>query len=267
MEDLGYGAKVRILGAAYYGVPQSRWRTIILALRGKELPSYAYPIPTNNAPIKPNFRVHYAGQSLLELPPQEATACFTTVEQAIGDLPKIEAGEKYQAVGQYPAVGQYSVGGQYPGAALSEYQIAMRKGSNGIWNHEAAGISNINKERFSFIKPGGNWTDIPIELLPKGMQRAKRSDHTKRYGRVKPGDLASTILTKCDPHWGAFIHYSQDRAFSVREAARIQSFPDTYIFTGTLSEQYAQVGNAVPPLLAKAVGRSLMNVLAREFVD
>ncbi|MCK0515353.1 DNA cytosine methyltransferase [Anaerobiospirillum sp. NML120448] len=255
LEDLGYGANVRILGAAYYGVPQSRWRTIILALRGKELPSYAYPIPTNNAPIKPNFRVHYAGQSLLELPPQEVTTCFTTVEQAIGDLPKIEAGEKYQA------------GGQYPGAALSEYQRAMRKGSNGIWNHEAAGISNINKERFSFIKPGGNWTDIPIELLPKGMQRAKRSDHTKRYGRVKPDDLASTILTKCDPHWGAFIHYYQDRAFSVREAARIQSFPDTYIFTGTLSEQYAQVGNAVPPLLAKAVGLSLMNVLDREFVD
>ena len=115
-----------------------------------------------------------------------------------------------------------------------------------------------------YIKPGGNWTDIPFEILPKGMQKARRSDHTKRYGRVTKNGLASTILTKCDPHWGAYIHYEQDRAVTVREAARIQSFPDHFVFEGTVAEQFAQVGNAVPPLLAKAVGNSIRNILTEE---
>ena len=79
----------------------------------------------------------------------------------------------------------------------------------------------------------------------------------KRYGRVNPDGLASTILTKCDPHWGAYFHYDQDRVFSVREAARIQTFPDHFIFTGSKAEQYEQVGNAVPPFLAAAIGHSL----------
>lgn len=112
-----------------------------------------------------------------------------------------------------------------------------------------------------YIKPGGNWTDIPDELLPKGMKRARKSDHTKRYGRVTPDGLASTILTKCDPHWGAYFHYNQDRSFTVREAARLQSFPDHFIFTGTQGQQFAQVGNAVPPLLAEAVGLALKSIL------
>jgi len=140
----------------------------------------------------------------------------------------------------------------------------MRAGSKGVYNHESARLGKINLERLAHIPPGGNWTNIPPELLPKGMQRARRSDHTKRYGRVDPDGLASTILTKCDPHWGAYFHYSQDRAFTVREAARIQTFPDTFIFTGSRVEQYEQVGNAVPPLLAAAIGRKLSGALCRK---
>jgi DNA (cytosine-5)-methyltransferase 1 len=93
------------------------------------------------------------------------------------------------------------------------------------------------------------------------MRMARRSDHTKRYGRVNADGLASTILTKCDPHWGAYFHYGQDRTFTVREAARIQSFPDTYVFCGSRVEQYEQVGNAVPPLLGAAVGRAIAHAL------
>lgn len=96
------------------------------------------------------------------------------------------------------------------------------------------------------------------------MQRARRTDHTKRYGRANPDGLSSTILTKCDPHWGAYFHYSQDRAFTVREAARIQSFPDRYIFTGSRVAQFEQVGNAVPPMLGRAVGNSIRSVLSVE---
>jgi DNA (cytosine-5)-methyltransferase 1 len=73
--------------------------------------------------------------------------------------------------------------------------------------------------------------------------------------------MCSTILTKCDPHWGAFIHPDQDRVISVREAARIQSFPDTYHFTGSIPQQYEQVGNAVPPFLAKKIGEEIAKLI------
>jgi DNA (cytosine-5)-methyltransferase 1 len=99
------------------------------------------------------------------------------------------------------------------------------------------------------------------------MKRARRSDHTKRYGRLDPDGLSSTILTKCDPHWGTFIHPSQDRVLTVREAARIQSFPDRVVFQGDLAEQYEQVGNAVPPLFARALGEAISRQMAGAPID
>lgn len=249
LAGLGYGADVRILGAAYYGVPQMRWRTIILGLRGKQLPAGAFPEPAYHAPIKPNFTSTFDGQQLIKMPDETATIHFTTVEEAIGDLPPLKSGERGSLIKEYAK------------APTCDYQKRARTGSSGVYNHEAPRLSKANLERLRFIKPGGNWTDIPDELLPKGMQHARKTDHTKRYGRVMPDGLASTILTKCDPHWGAYFHYSQERSFTVREAARIQSFPDHYIFKGSLSEQFAQVGNAVPPLLAESVGLALKSIL------
>ena len=247
--ELGYGADVRILGAAYYGVPQMRWRTIILGLRGQNLPPLAFPEPICRAPVKPNFMMTFAGQSLVKLPSLNASSKFTTVREAISDLPPLKCGERGPTVKEYIC------------APACNYQRRARIGSSGVYNHEAPRLSKENQERLKYIQPGGNWTNIPEHLLPKGMQKARKSDHTKRYGRVTPDGLASTILTKCDPHWGAYFHYSQDRSFTVREAARIQSFPDHFIFTGTLGQQFAQVGNAVPPLLAEAIGLGLRSIL------
>ncbi len=252
LAQLGYGADVRILGAAYYGVPQMRWRTIILGLRGKVLPPAAFPEPIYHAPIRPNFTTTFDGQMLVKLPAPEVSAAFTTVKEAIGDLPPLICGERGEEVKEYIS------------EPFCDYQRRLRIGSSGGYNHEAPRLSKINLERLKHIRPGGNWTDIPDDLLPKGMKRANRGDHTKRYGRVTADGLASTILTKCDPHWGAYFHYEQERSFTVREAARIQSFPDHYIFTGTIAEQFAQVGNAVPPLLAEAVGLTLKSILMED---
>ena len=249
LAELGYGADVRILGAAYYGVPQMRWRTIVIGLRGKELPAGAFPVPVCHAPIRANFTASFDGKSIVEQPTPETTATFVTVRDAIGDLPPLENGEKGAPVKPYAC------------EPFSDYQRRMCRGSDGMRNHEAPRLSKVNMERIKYIKPGGNWTDIPDDLLPKGMRRARKSDHTKRYGRVEADGLASTILTKCDPHWGSYFHYEQDRSFTVREAARIQSFPDHYLFEGNQAEQFAQVGNAVPPLLAEAIGNSIANLL------
>lgn len=252
LAQLGYGTDVRILGAPYYGVPQMRWRTIILGVRGRALPAEAYPEPIYHAPIRANFTSTFDGQSIIQFPSPEANANFVTVHEAIGDLPSLTSGEQGNYIKEYRC------------EAFSDYQRRARRGSIGVINHEAPRLSPINLKRLEYIKPGGNWTDIPEHLLPKGMQRANKSDHTKRYGRVTPDGLASTILTKCDPHWGAFFHYEQNRSFTVREAARLQSFPDHFVFTGTQAEQFAQVGNAVPPLLAQAVGLSLRSILEKE---
>lgn len=252
LAELGYGADVRILGAPNYGVPQMRWRTIILGVRGKKLPESAFPEPVYHAPIHANFTSTFDGQSIIQIPSCEAKLDFITVHEAIGDLPPLESGEKGTLVKEYRC------------KPFCDYQRIMREESKGVFNHEAPRLSPVNLERLKYIKPGGNWTDIPDELLPAGMKRARKSDHTKRYGRVMPNGLASTILTKCDPHWGAFFHYEQNRSFTVREAARLQSFPDRFVFTGNRAEQYAQVGNAVPPLLARAVGASLKSLLDKE---
>jgi len=249
LAELGYGAGVRILGAAYYGVPQMRWRTIIIGVRGKNLPSEAFPEPTYHAPIRPNFTSTFDGKSLLKMPSPEIEAKFITVRNALDDLPSLDCGERGVDVKEYI---------HEPNC---NYQQRSRIGTIGVLNHEAPRLSAINLHRLQFIKPGENWTSIPDDLLPKGMQRARKSDHTKRYGRVDPDGLASTILTKCDPHWGAYFHYEQNRSFSVREAARLQSFPDHFAFTGTQAQQFAQVGNAVPPLLACAVGLNIKTLL------
>jgi DNA (cytosine-5)-methyltransferase 1 len=112
------------------------------------------------------------------------------------------------------------------------------------------------------IPIGGSWRDIPHDLLPDGMKRAKRSDHTKRYGRMNPNGQSCTVLTKCDIHWGAYIHPYQDRAISVREAARLQAFPDSFVFKGSRTEQYMQVGNAVPPLLGRSIAEALLKSIS-----
>lgn len=249
LADIGYGADIHILGAPYYGIPQMRWRTIILGLRGRVIPQRAWPEPICHAPIRPNFRSTFDGTPIVKLPSPEADAPFTTVREAIGDLPPLKNGERGAEIKDYSSEPD------------CDYQRLLRTGSAGVLNHEAPRLSAANIERMEYIKPGGNWTDIPDGLLPEGMKRARKSDHTKRYGRLTWDGLASTVLTKCDPHWGAFFHPGQDRSLTVREAARIQSFPDHYVFTGSLAEQYAQVGNAVPPMLARAVGNSLSSVL------
>ncbi|MEI6603791.1 MAG: DNA cytosine methyltransferase [Verrucomicrobiota bacterium] len=242
LTNRGYKTSCRILLAAHHGVPQNRWRLIFLASRSLGL---IHPEPTHYHEARTNFT---GGATLTtRLKPMDALLLkpAVTLRDAIADLPMIEAGGGDDAA---------SYGRKRP---LSEYAAELRKGSEVLFNHTANKLSSINLDRLRHIPPGGAWTDIPFELLPAGMKKARKSDHTKRYGRLEWDSLACTMLTKCDPHWGAVFHPDQQRTFSVRETARIQSFPDRYRFLGNKGSQFEQVGNAVPVLLAKAIAETM----------
>jgi len=238
----GYHTSVRILLAAHYGVPQVRWRTIILGARAASAPSH--PEPTHYHVCRPNFRsggaLTYRQVPLDTLRLKKAT----TLGDAIRDLPDLVPGGGFEEC-------------DYDKNAVSAYARMMREGSSKLFNHTCNAIAGVNLERLRHIPPGGAWTSIPHDMLPAGMKKAKRGDHTMRYGRLSWDSLSGTMMTKCDPHWGAVFHPEQERTFSVREAARIQSFPDRYRFLGPRVCQYEQVGNAVPVLLAKAVATQL----------
>ncbi len=251
LKGLGYSVSHRILFAGHYGVPQMRFRTIILAIKGKKKEIY-FPEPTHNATAVANFQG--AKELCISVLPMFAQSLLkhTSVWDAISDLP-LTASNK-------PVAKEIL---KYTKKPSNEFQKLMRNESAGITNHYCSRLSDINIERLKHIPQGGSWRDIPFDLLPAGLQRARRSDHTKRYGRLHPDALCSTVLTKCDPHWGSFFHPFEERIITVREAARIQSFPDKYEFVGSLTEQYAQVGNAVPPLLAKAIGNAIIKNLEK----
>jgi DNA (cytosine-5)-methyltransferase 1 len=242
----GYHLAARILFAGHYGVPQERWRLIILGSR--EEPAPQHPEPTHFAMGRANFR---GGRTMtFQLMPLDKMKLLpsVTVADALADLPRLAMGEGSEVV-------------RYDRKAASEYARTMRNGDAETYNHYAAVLAPQNVERLKYIKPGGSWRDIPRHLLPKGMKRARTSDHTRRYGRLRADGLAGTIMTKCDPHWGPVFLPDQDRALTVREAARLQSFPDSYRFLGPRVSQYEQVGNAVPVLMAKAIAESLKEEL------
>ncbi|MGD9842725.1 MAG: DNA cytosine methyltransferase [Steroidobacteraceae bacterium] len=247
LHKMGYSVGHRILFAGHYGVPQMRFRTVFIAIYGNV--DVEFPEPTYAAEAVANFTG--AKDLCQKIYPLFAQSLKnkTTVWDAISDLPDLVLGQLLDDV-------------SYPTPAQSDYQRELREGSDRIYNHGCAKLGKANLDRLKYIPQGGSWRDIPHELLPAGLQRARRSDHTKRYGRLHPDALCSTVLTKCDPHWGSFFHPTQDRAISVREAARIQSFPDQYVFTGNLTQQFEQVGNAVPPLLAKAIGEKIKQLIS-----
>lgn len=251
----GYQTTFRVLNACHYGVPQERWRLFIVANRlGID---FDFPFPTHYSLSRPNFSggstltfrsaVRGADDNLLFETVGRLRAP-TTVGEAIADLPAIPSGGGVDEA-------------SYDGPPSSAFQAWARKGSKRVMNHHCVDIAAVNHARMRHVPPGGSWRDIPEELLPEGMKLARRSDHTRRYGRLDPTGVACTVMTKCDPHWGTVIHQTQDRVISVREAARFQSFPDTFRFLGPKASQYRQVGNAVPPLLARALAKRIRRYL------
>ena len=221
LRDLGYRPDARLLNAYEYGVPQHRSRLVIVATR----PGTAYNWPDKGE--------------------------RTTVQDAIGDLPKIGAAQRNdQLVYETPAEPTW-------------LQDRMRLGvpddeAATIYDHITRDVRPDDAEAFSLMKEGQIYAD-----LPKRLQRYRSDIFDDKYKRLSWKGLSRSITAHIakDGYW--YIHPAQDRTLSVREAARIQTFPDWFRFAGQPSQQYRQIGNAVPPLLAEVVGLPLAAALGQ----
>lgn len=136
--------------------------------------------------------------------------------------------------------------------------------SSGIPNHVAARLSELDMRMVRSVPQGGNWKDIPTDIPSKRLEQIRESfrrgegSRSTYYGRLRREHPAYTISTYFSrPGNGCHIHYEQDRVLSQREAARIQSFPDSFEFLGSQAAVNTQIGNAVPPLLAFQIARTL----------
>ncbi len=129
-----------------------------------------------------------------------------------------------------------------------------------ILNHECASLNPINLERLRYSRPGGTRGDWPNRLMLSCHKKHK--GHSDVYGRMRWDEPSPTLTCRCTSiSNGRFGHPSQLRAISVREAAALQTFPDTYEFFGNFNSKAMQVGNAVPPMLAKVFGSHLITLL------
>ena len=217
LRALGYRVEREVLDAVRYGVPQRRKRLVFLASRiGRQL---AFPEPGANS--------------------QGGCAWG-----AISDLPCLPNGNQLE---------EMDYGSPTP---LTRYQARMRDGSVRAHNNLVSRNSDLVVARYGHIPQGGNWRDIPPELM--GNYTNTENCHEWVYRRLREEEPAITITNY---RKNMLIHPRENRGLSVREAARLQSFPDSYIFCGSIGFQQQQVADAVPPLLAAAIALSVRNHL------
>jgi DNA (cytosine-5)-methyltransferase 1 len=222
-----YSLHSGVLNAADYGVPQSRKRFVIQGVRSDIadlLDKYGIPFDLP----KPRYaKVAKKGRKP-----------WVTVSEAIGDLPPLLEGHSYE-------------------------------GEEAISNHRCAALSQKNLERMQYIREhGGTRTCLPDDMVLKCHSERKDGTrflgHKDVYGIMDPDKPSPTITGGCLFYTkGRFGHYSQNRALSIREAARIQTFPDDFVFSDNLAESALQIGNAVPVKLVEASGKVFARVITR----
>lgn len=178
------------------------------------------------------------GELQIELP--KPTNKRVNIKDAIYDLPFIASGEGEEE-------------SSYDKKPTSEYQKLMRGNCNVLYNHKATKHNALALNRLSMIPKGAGKEVLPPEERTKSI-------YSGTWSRMIEDDISVTITTRYDtPSSGRFTHPILDRCITTREAARIQSFPDSFRFYGSKTCQMKQVGNAVPPLLAKAIAEQIKN--------
>lgn len=225
---------VQVLNSVYYGVPQTRKRMMLVAHKKTGI-SFEYPKQT-----------HFFDQEdedVKKLKP------FVTVGDAIGDLPKITDNWRVSEV-------EYS-----KNENLTEYQKICRKNNkkNTIKNNICRMSNDRAKRVFPHMAQGSIYMDLPPEI--RRILPFREDIFKDRLKRLREDQPSWTVLAHIGMDGYMYIHPTENRTLSVREAARIQSFPDEFEFVGNQQDTYVQVGNAVPPLLGKAIGEEIMTYL------
>ncbi len=222
-EEIGYSITQQVMNAADYGIPQRRKRVIIVGLQKGV---FAFPKPTHSEDGKIGQR-------------------YVSVKDALDDLPEAISNENGTVAYETPA--------------QTEYQRKMRA-ETAITEHYMPQMSELDRYIVEHVKPGGNYMDIPRDVNSTRIRRLQRDGgHTTCYGRLDPDKPSYTINTYFNrPNVGCNIHYRANRLITVREALRLQSFPDWYkIVSSSKQGRNLIVGNAVPPMLAAVIAREL----------
>ena len=233
-------AAVILLNAADYGVPQIRERVILIGVR-KDIDIepeeiYKHIAKTNSDAIAS------------KLPPH------VTVRDAISDLPFV-----------LPSEGK-DVWTSCETKASNEYISKIRgEGFDKIYNHKARKQNEKDRERYRILSEHKNWQLKDLQTVRPDLVNHDPKHFGNRYTVQEWDKPGKTICAHLYKDGNLFIHPDpkQERTFTVREAARIQSFPDDFFFEGSQTEQYRQVGNAVPPLMAQALAKALKRVLRK----
>jgi DNA (cytosine-5)-methyltransferase 1 len=223
LEDLGYAVEERVTEARRYGVPQFRARLILIALQHKT--AFRWP---------------------------EETLDQVTVWNAISDLPEIKGGWRPE--------GGAAGWAEYEGPE-TDFQRRMRKGvsdrdAGKIFDHITRPVRQDDALAFELMDPGTRYSDLPPE-----MRRYRDDIFDDKYKRLSENGPSRTITAHIakDGYW--YIHPRQNRTLTVREAARLQTFPDWFRFAGPPSAAFRQIGNAVPPAMAERLARTIRTSL------
>lgn len=230
--DIGYTISTSVLNAADYGVPQRRKRVIIVGL--KDSRHFAFPEATHSEKADESRNLKK----------------YVNVKEALDDLP--HASLKDDAILEYKTLPQ------------NDYQRIMRLNCFNVTEHCVPKMSELDKFICHHVKPGGNYMDIPTNVKSERIKRLQRDGgHTTCYGRMNPDEPSYTINTYFNrPNVGCNIHYCEDRLITVREALRLQSFPDNFkIVSSSKQGKNLIIGNAVPPILGRVLANRLKQYL------
>ena len=297
LEVLGYDARYTLMNTAFHGVPQMRDRVFLVAYRKELHVKIQFPKATNHMKLPPGYAGTRAvalkfvdllgGAGFLQADlGDESLPSPITAEEAIGDLPSILGTSVTRGTRRFTELSRYRDTNE-----ISEYAAMMRQWpgfecEQGVFDHV---IRYLPRDHAVFreMRHGAEYPEAHATAVRIAKREAKRLgyapktrkwqvlydsivppyDITKfpnRWWKLRPDYPARTLMAHIGKDTYSHIHYdnAQARTISVREAARLQSFPDGFIFSGAMNAAFRQIGNAVPPIMVTAIAEIIRNTLS-----
>ena len=311
LEDLGYVCAYTLLNAAFYGVPQTRERMFLIAYHREIAENVTFPAPTHwidlprgyegsrQVAMKVLSSVDLFAEAHNYVDPPETTNALppaVTAEEAIGDLPEIDArtlmrkGVLKRGARRFDSLMPYD-----ESRFVSEYSRSMKRwvgfeAADGVYDHVIRYLPR-DYPLFARMKEGDQYPEahkLALKMFEEKLSELAEKGVTVRPGSLEHDDIQRSIVPPYDAgkfpnKWRkiardqpvrtvmahlskdgySHIHYdnAQARTISVREAARLQSFPDGFVFVGAMNRAFRQIGNAVPPLMAQAIAAEIMKAI------